>query len=72
MEAARRAYVGHYLTGIDVQLIAQERARCRELSRWIRKDLVHLNIIDGSREVTLAPRFLTPGPELHKPRYRPR
>jgi hypothetical protein len=54
MEAARRTYVGHYLTGIDVQLLAQERARCRELSRRIRDDLVHLRIVDSSREVTLA------------------
>jgi conjugative relaxase-like TrwC/TraI family protein len=54
MEAARRAYVGHYLAGTDVLLIALERARCRELSRRIRDDLVHLKVVDASREVTLA------------------
>jgi len=54
MEAARRAYVGHYLAGTDVLLIALERTRCRELSRRIRDDLVHLKVVDASREVTLA------------------
>jgi conjugative relaxase-like TrwC/TraI family protein len=54
MEAARRAYVGHYLAGTDVLLMALERARCRELSRRIRDDLVHLKVVDASREVTLA------------------
>jgi conjugative relaxase-like TrwC/TraI family protein len=54
MEAARRAYVGHYLAGTDVLLIALERARCRELSRRIRDDLVHLKVVDASREVTIA------------------
>jgi hypothetical protein len=54
MEAARRAYVSHYLDGTDVTLIALERARCRELSRRIRDELIHLKLVDGSREVTVA------------------
>ena len=47
MEAARRAYVSHYLDGTDVTLIVLERARCREQAR-IRDDLIHLNLVDGS------------------------
>ena len=54
MEAARRAYVSHYLDGTDVTLIACERGRCRELSRRIRDDLIHLKRVDGAREVTVA------------------
>ena len=54
MEAARRAYVSHYLDGTDVLLIASDRARCRELSRRIRDDLIHLGRVDDSRAVRLA------------------
>lgn len=53
MEDARRSYVAQYLAGHDVLLIAQERARCRELSRRIRDDLVHLGYVDDSREVPI-------------------
>ena len=49
MEAARRAYVSHYLDGTDVLLIASDRARCRELSRRIRDDLIHLGLVDDSQ-----------------------
>ena len=54
MEAARRAYVSHYLDGTDVLLIAGDRARCRELSRRIRDDLIHLRRVHDSRAVRLA------------------
>ncbi len=54
MDAARAAYVSHYLAGTDVLLIAAERERCAELSRRVRDDLVHLGVVDGSREVELS------------------
>jgi len=54
MDAARAMYVPHYISGTDVELIAFERERCRELSRRVRDDLVHLGRVDISREVNLA------------------
>lgn len=54
LEDARRSYVAEYLAGNDVLLMAQERARCRELSRRIRDDLIHLGYVDDSREVQLS------------------
>lgn len=54
MDQARRLYVSHYLQGTDVELIAWERDRCREISRRIRDDLRHLGVVDDSREVALA------------------
>lgn len=53
MDLARAAYVAHYLTGTDVLLIAADRARCAELSRRVRDDLVHLGLVDGEREAVL-------------------
>ncbi len=54
LDAARAAYVSHYLAGTDVLLIAADHERCAELSRRVRDDLVHLGIVDGSREVELG------------------
>jgi len=54
MDDAVRRYVAHYLAGRDVLLMARDRARCRELSRRIRDDLIHLGLVDASREVSLA------------------
>jgi len=54
MEEARRLYVAHYVTGCDVELIAWERERCREMARRIRDDLQHLGLVDRAREVQLA------------------
>jgi hypothetical protein len=54
MEDARRLYVAGYVTGQDVELIAWERERCREMSRRIRDDLQHLGLVDRGRGVTLA------------------
>ena len=50
MEDARRLYV----TGEDVELIAWERERCREMSRRIRGDLQYLGLVEHGREVALA------------------
>ena len=52
MDEARKMYVAHYLAGTDVELIAWERDRCREMSRRIRDDLIHLGHVDDGREVT--------------------
>jgi len=54
MDEARKMYVAHYLAGTDVELIAWERDRCREMSRRIRDDLIHLGHVQPVREVTLA------------------
>ena len=51
---ARRAYVAGRLAGEDTLLMAYTREDCRELSRQIRDDLVHLGMVDGSAEVTLS------------------
>ena len=54
MEAARRMYVASYLQGHDAEVICQSNELAREMSRRIRSDLVHLGIVDGSREAELA------------------
>jgi hypothetical protein len=54
MDMARAAYVSHYLKGTDTLLIAASHESCGELSRRVRDDLVHLGLVDGSREVELS------------------
>ena len=54
MDAAVSRYVAHYLAGRDTLLMIHNRDRCREASRRIRDDLIHLGIVDGSREIELA------------------
>ncbi len=55
LDDAARRYVAHYLAGRDALLMIADRERCREVSRRIRDDLIHLGIVDGSgREVELA------------------
>ena len=53
MDDAVRRYVAHYLAGRDTLLMIHDRARCREASRRIRDDLIHLGLVDdragGSR-----------------------
>ena len=51
---ARRAYIAARLAGEDTLLMAYTREDCRELSRQIREDLVHLGMVDASQEVTLS------------------
>jgi hypothetical protein len=53
-EDARRAYVAARLAGKDVLLMAYTREDCRELSRIIRDDLIHLGLVDTGRSVPLA------------------
>ncbi len=54
MDLARAAYVSRYLKGTDTLLIAASHESCAELSRRVRDDLVHLGLVDGSREVELS------------------
>ena len=53
-EDARRAYVAARLAGERVLLMAYTREDCRELSRIIRDDLIHLGLVDRDRSVPLA------------------
>jgi hypothetical protein len=54
MDDAARSYVAHHLAGTDALLMVFDRARCRETSRRIRDDLIHLGLVDGGRDVGLA------------------
>ena len=54
LDMARAAYVDHYLAGTDVLMIARSRDTCRELSRRVRDDLVHLGQVDDANAVTIG------------------
>ena len=54
MDQAVNAYIASYLAGHDVILTAADWARCRELSRRIRGDLIHLGLVDAGRTVPIA------------------
>jgi hypothetical protein len=51
---ARRAYVADRLDGQDTLLMAYTREDCRELSRQIRDDLVHLGLVEDGPTVGLS------------------
>ena len=53
-DQAARAYLATYLTGRTVLLMAADRAHCRELSRRIRDDLIHLGLVDAGRAIRIA------------------
>jgi thymidine kinase len=53
LDMARAAYLGSYLQGRDVLMIARAHETCRELSRRVRDDLVHLGLVDDVRTVEL-------------------
>src|SRR5580704_1731086 len=53
-DQAARAYLATYLTGRNVLLMAADWARCRELSRRIRDDLIHLGFVDAGRTIRIA------------------
>jgi AAA domain len=53
-EDARRAYVAARMAGEQVLLMAYTREDCRELSRIIRDDLIHLGLVDRDRLTPLA------------------
>jgi hypothetical protein len=54
MDQAVKAYLASYLAGHNVILTAADWARCRELSRRIRGDLIHLGLVDGGQAVQIA------------------
>src|SRR5690348_1835102 len=54
MDQAARAYIATYLTGRPVILMAADWACCRELSRRIRDDLIHLGLVDAGRTIRIA------------------
>ena len=54
MDRVACAYVATYLAGRNVLLMASDWARCRELSRRIRDDLIHLGLVDNGRSVRIA------------------
>ena len=54
MDDAARTYVAHYLAGRDALLMIHDRDRCREASRRIRDDLIHLGLVERGPEIELA------------------
>ena len=50
----RQRYVARRLAGEDTLLMAYERQDCRELSRMIRDDLIHLGHVDNGPSVQLS------------------
>ena len=48
LDQAAARYVAHTLAGRDVLLMIRDHDRCREVSRRIRDDLVHLGLVDGT------------------------
>jgi conjugative relaxase-like TrwC/TraI family protein len=53
MEDARRAYVADVLARRDPLLMAHTREVCRELSRRIRDDLIHLGVVQEGPSIPL-------------------
>src|SRR5262249_19668670 len=54
LDILRQRYIAQRLAGQDTLLMAYERADCRELSRIIRDDLIHLGIVDGGPSVQVS------------------
>ena len=54
MDQAVKAYVASYLAGRDVILTAADWARCRDLSRRVRDDLIHLGLVSDGPSVRIA------------------
>jgi ATP-dependent exoDNAse (exonuclease V) alpha subunit len=54
VDILRQRYVARRLAGEDALLMAFERADCRELSRMIRDDLIHLGLVDDGSSVQLS------------------
>jgi hypothetical protein len=54
LDLLRQRYVARLLAGEDALLMAYERADCRELSRMIRDDLIHLGHVDPGPSVQLS------------------
>ncbi len=54
LDKAAQLYTARYLTGTDVLMMAMSHDDCRELSRRVRDDLVHLGLVDGGRSAPLS------------------
>jgi hypothetical protein len=54
LDLARQGHVARRLTGEDALLMAYSREDCRELSRLIRDDLIHLGLVDDGPSLRLA------------------
>lgn len=54
LDLARQGYVARRLAGEDALLMAHSREDCRELSRLIREDLIHLGLVDAGPSLRLA------------------
>jgi len=54
LDILRQRYIAQQLAGEDTLLMAHERADCRELSRIIRDDLIHLGLVDPGPSVQLS------------------
>ena len=54
LDEAVRRYVGHYLTGADVLMMAASHEDCRELGRRVRDDLMHLGLVDGGASAAIG------------------
>ena len=77
LDQARAAYLGSYLAGRDVLMIARAHETCRELSRRVRDDLVHLGLVDDTRTAALrdgaragAGDIIVARRNDHRPRHR--
>ncbi|HET9894964.1 MAG TPA: AAA family ATPase [Streptosporangiaceae bacterium] len=53
LDTAAGQYVARYLSGADVLMMARSHEDCRELSRRVRDDLVHLGRVDSGRTAAL-------------------
>ncbi len=54
LDLLRQRYVARRLAGEDALLMAYGRDDCRELSRMIRDDLIHLGLVDGGSSVQIS------------------
>ena len=54
MDASAAAYVALSVDGTDTLLMAADHALRRELSRWIRDDLIHLGIVEPGPAARIA------------------
>jgi hypothetical protein len=54
LDLARQGYVACRLAGEDALLMAHDRQDCRELSRLIRDDLIHLGLVDDGLSIQIS------------------
>jgi hypothetical protein len=54
LDLARQGYVARRLAGEDALLMAHDRQDCRELSRMIRDDLIHLGLVDDGPSAQIS------------------